>query len=251
MKKEEWEKIASNYHEEILSPLKHCKDNILVRDLSQIKDCKKKDIADLGCGPGEIENFLSSTFRNVTAIDFSQKMIEIAKEKNKELENVEFISRDMSDMGDMKDRFDVALAINSIISPDVLQIQNTFLGVHNILKSGGKFFAILPAMEVFIYQSMILAHKELSKGKNHQKTVAKIKRHIKKKEHDFLLGIVDFEGKQKAFYNFEIMWRLKKAGFRNIRIDKICYSWESFKDAGQLSFPDEELPWDWYVVCEK
>ena len=56
---------------------------------------------------------------------------------------------------------------------------------------------------------------------------------------------------QKNYYSFEILWRLRKAGFKKIKIKKVLYSWEEFADAGQDYFPEEELPWDWYVICEK
>jgi hypothetical protein len=71
------------------------------------------------------------------------------------------------------------------------------------------------------------------------------------KEHDYLLGIFDYDGKMKAYYDFELKWRFSKAGFRNIKIGKVLYSWGTWKKAGQKSFAGEEEPWDWYVSCER
>ena len=106
-------------------------------------------------------------------------------------------------------------------------------------------------MEVYTYQSLIIADRQAKKGGDYDETVKKIKKLIPDEEHDFLLGITNFDGKQKNYYRFEILWRLKKAGFRNIRIKKIFYPWREFEEAGQGYFPREDPPWDWYVICEK
>jgi len=255
MKRGDWDKVSKNYYTEILSPIKDSMKNPLFEDIKKIKAKKSKIVADLGCGVGELAKILSSNFKEVIALDFSEKMIKLAKTKakNKNLKNIQFLVKDISKLKEFQNKIDVAIAINSIITKDLLKINQMFKEIHNILKNKGIFLAILPSMEVYLYQSMLIANKELKKSQNKTKSEIKrkIRQEIKKGEHDFLLGMTNFQGKQKNYYRFEILWRLKKAGFKNIKIKKVFYSWKEFREAGQTYFPKEDPPWDWYVYCEK
>ncbi|MCR4285202.1 MAG: class I SAM-dependent methyltransferase [archaeon] len=254
MDSKEWDGISKDYYTEILSPIRDSQNSPLLNDLKIINHKEKLSVADLGCGLGELSPFLSKYFNRVFCMDFSPKMIERAKKSNKDLSNVEFIVQDISDLREFYNSFDVITSINSILTPDLHKVDKIFLEIYNSLKQKGKFFCVLPSMEVFSYESLLLAQKEMDK--KHEKKIEDVRKivrsFIKRKEHDFLLGMTNFEGKQKAYYRFEILWRLNKAGFKNIVIKKIFYPWEEFEKAGQKAFPDEEmLPWDWYVIAEK
>lgn len=251
MKKEEWNQVSKDYYDEILSPIKDSEKNPLFKDLERIEEKEKKSVIDLGCGIGEIEESLSKKFKDVLAIDFSEGMLKRAREKNNHLGNVSFELRDMCLLEGLEERFDTAIAINSIITPEINDINKIFSQVNKTLKEGGKFMGIFPSMEVYLYQSLIIANKMSQENNSSKKVRKKIRRLIKEKEHDFLLGVTNFDGKQKNYYQFELIWRLKKAGFKKIEIKKVLYSWEEFAKAGQEYFPEEEPPWDWYVICEK
>ena len=124
--------------------------------------------------------------------------------------------------------------------------------IYKMLKKGGKIIAILPAMEVYLFQAMLLREKLRSKGMDKKMTRKEIYNAFPMKEHDFLRGIFTYEGdSQKAYYEFEVKHRLNKEGFKNIKISKVYYSWKEFKKAGQLYFPSADLTWDWFVTAEK
>jgi len=250
MQKEEWNLIAEDYYDKILSPIKNSIDNPLFDDLKGVANSSNK-IVDLGCGLGELAPILSKSFKEVMGVDISEEMISRAKEKNSNFENVNFLVGDISSLRDYHNKFDVAVSVNSIISPDLKLVDKMFLETNNILKKGGKFICILPSMEVFAYQALLIAQKYNSKTDDLDELRKKAREFINDEEHDFLLGMTDFDGKQKYYYRFEILWRLKKAGFQNVQIKKVFYPWKEFKAAGQKSFPGEDLPWDWYVICEK
>ncbi|VVB79206.1 Ubiquinone/menaquinone biosynthesis C-methyltransferase UbiE [uncultured archaeon] len=251
MKKEEWNLVSKDYYDEILSPIKDSEKNPLFNDLDKLENKTEKSAIDLGCGIGEIEETLSNKFKEVLAVDFSEGMLARTKERNKHLKNVKFELKDISKLEGLENKFDVAIAINSIITSEVSEINKMLTQVNNTLKEGGKFMGIFPSMEVYLYQSLIIAENMSKEDKNSKKVRKRIRKLIKEKEHDFLLGITNFEGKQKNYYQFELVWRLKKAGFKKIEIKKVLYSWEEFAKAGQEYFPEEESPWDWYVICEK
>jgi len=58
---------------------------LALREAKKLK--KKLDIIDIGCGPGRYANDLAISGHNVTGIDISRDMINIAKEKNYTLKN--------------------------------------------------------------------------------------------------------------------------------------------------------------------
>lgn len=58
---------------------------LALREAKKLK--KKLDIIDIGCGPGRYANDLAISGHNVTGIDISKDMINIAKEKNYILKN--------------------------------------------------------------------------------------------------------------------------------------------------------------------
>ncbi len=58
---------------------------LALREAKKLK--KKLDIIDIGCGPGRYANDLAISGHNVTGIDISKDMINIAKEKNYTLKN--------------------------------------------------------------------------------------------------------------------------------------------------------------------
>jgi SAM-dependent methyltransferase len=66
------------------------------------KDSKEMNILDIGCGTGTHISFLSSYFANLVGVDSSSDMIHLAKQKYKQIKNVDFLC---SDINDLKNRF--------------------------------------------------------------------------------------------------------------------------------------------------
>ncbi len=249
MQSREWDKTAAKYYEEVLSPIKNSYKNPIYKDLERIYT--KNNVADIGCGLGELLPLLSQKFKHVTALDYSKEMIHRAKQTHHELKNVEFYQQDMDDLAKFKEQFDVVISVNSIITPEIKKLNTIFQEIHNSLKQNGTFICIVPAMEAFLYQSMLMGNEYITRENNIKKIRQKILRQISQKNHDFLLGIYDYNQKQKAYYRFELIWRLKKAGFKQIIIKEVEYPWEEIKEAGQTYFPKEEPVWDWYAICKK
>lgn len=92
----------------------------LVDDLKALRS-KKLSVIELGCGLGELVPLLVKNFRSVTSIDFSPDMIEHAK-AGKSGGDAEFLVMDMADMRGLEASFDVAVAVNSIISSDLAKL---------------------------------------------------------------------------------------------------------------------------------
>jgi len=252
MKQSDWDKISDEYYDQIISPIKDFSGtNPFLEDLRNIHG-KTKTVIDLGCGIGEIIPLLSEQFKAVTAIDYSNSMIEKALKRNKNLENVTLQVADMKDLKNYHSQFDFAVSVNSILASSFKTLDKIIDEVYAILKPGGNLLAIIPAMESYLYQAMLIMDNEMKNGKTPSLARKKASQLIKPDEHDFLQGMIEFGGeKQKAQYRFEVLYRFKKVGFTNLTIDKVSYSWNAWKKAGQAYFPKEDPPWDWYLRCQK
>lgn len=250
MDEQTWDRISGDYYSEILSPIKHSKHNPLFDEI-KILDSKNLSVIELGCGIGEIIPFLEENFKEVSAMDFSPEMIAQAKERNSD-GKTDFFVMDMSDMSNIKEKFDVAVAVNSILTTDIAKLNKMISEIFKILKPGGKLFVIIPSMECYIYQNMLFVDDKLNKEVPQEKAIFQASKILDHKSFDPFQGIIDFQGDfQKAFYRFEIMYRFGKAGFRDFKIERVPYIWSRWKEAGQKYFPKEEPPWDWYFSCTK
>ncbi len=249
MKKRYWDSVAKKYFENIMSPFQEGVKNPLYDYIDKFEG-KDKSAIDIGTGIGNAIPHLAGRFAHVTAIDISDKMIEVAKEKHK-FENISFFVRDAADLGEFHGKFDVAVAVNSIIVPSVKDLEKIMGECCKVLKPGGRLLAVFPSMEAILYQAMLVYETVLQETGSEKKARLRTSRELGAKKFDFLTG-VDKEGfAQKYFYRFEVNYRLKKAGFKNIRVSKVFYPWEISQESGYSPFHGKPRMWDWFVVAEK
>ncbi|MBS3167475.1 class I SAM-dependent methyltransferase [Candidatus Woesearchaeota archaeon] len=245
MQQKDWDRISKNYYPEIISPLSKGVKNPLYKEIAQLKFT---DYAiDLGTGLGRLLPILSKKFKTVTALDYSEGMLNHAKKYSKP--NITFVKGDIRNLKDFYNKFNLAVAINSIIMPSSKEIDKSFREVFKILKKQGKFIGIFPSMESFLYYGFLTFQSELrfnSESKAKQSTIYL----TDSKKFDYLFGTYDLNGKQKALYEFELILRLKKAGFKNIKIQKVVYPWKEIKDAGFGNFKKFPELWDWIVIAK-
>lgn len=250
MNANDWDRIAENYYEEVLSPLKDSVLNPLLDDLRQLAKTHSA-IIDLGCGLGELAPFLAKHFRRVVGVDYAPRMLKKAEQQHSRL-SVVFRQADLKNLQPFYTSFPVAVSVNSLVTPQLADVDRMLREVFRVLTPGGTFLAVVPSMEVYLYQAQLIMERELGKGKTQSQARKAARSLIKKEEHDFLTGTFTYDEETvKGFFAFELRHRLRKAGFAHIVVDKVLYSWKAFAQAGQAYFPKAALPWDWYVRCEK
>jgi len=249
MEAKDWDQIADRYEREITSPFQEGVINPLYDALRSISDRQKMTVADLGCGMGRLLPFLAKNFREVVAIDFSKRMIEKAKERT-DAKNVSFCLCSLTNLSEFYGRFDVAVSVNSILFPSSKAVNDILAQVHKTLKSEGVIAAILPSMEAILYQATLLFDRELMQLQDEEKALLSTKRILERRKFDFISGIYDDDGlRQKFYYEFELRHRLKRAGFKNLRVKKVLYPWG--EDMGSFeTFCREPRVWDWFVEGE-
>ncbi|MDP3937048.1 MAG: class I SAM-dependent methyltransferase [Deltaproteobacteria bacterium] len=250
MEARDWDRIAPQYHSEVISPFQEGVENPLPGALRRLRGAGRLDAAEFGCGTGALLPLLSSRFRHVTAIDFSERMLSLAR-RQPIGRNVRFLRRDLRDLHGCRERFDAAITVNAVLSPDAREVNDILRGIHDSLRPGGRLIAIFPAMEPVLYQAMLIHEQEMHATSGRKRALARTRRRLERGKFNFELGLYD-DGKlsQKFYYDFEIRYRLRRAGFRWVRLGKVFYPWDEER-IGYEMFPGEPRMWDWFVTARR
>jgi ubiquinone/menaquinone biosynthesis C-methylase UbiE len=119
-------------------------DENLTRDLDQkvtrdsLTDLRFESILEIGCGTGKNTPFLAQIGQAVHAVDFSEGMIEKAREKV-QAQNVQFATMDISQKWIFDDQsFD--LVVCNLVLEHIQDIVFVFAEAARTLQPGGRFF---------------------------------------------------------------------------------------------------------------
>lgn len=106
-------------------------------------------VLEIGCGTGTTAIFHAPQVQHVTAIDYSERMIEIsqAKTATQGIRNIDFKVSSLSDFSARKKQFDVVLA-HSVLHL-VPNVPATLKQVSNLLRPGGYFISTTVCMADF------------------------------------------------------------------------------------------------------
>ena len=119
-------------------------DENLTRDLVQqvtretLANLQFSSILEIGCGTGKNTSFLAQIGRRVHAIDFSEGMIEKAKEKVK-AENVRFSVADLTQKWPCEDR-NYDLIVCNLLLEHIEDLSFIFSEAFRVLQEKGRFF---------------------------------------------------------------------------------------------------------------
>ncbi len=241
-----WSRHAAHYDDVFLNPFRPGVANPLLRALERVDDPGSKTVIDLGCGTGPLLPHLVPRFGRVLALDFAPGMIKQAKARlGRRAERVEWLNRSMSALEDLKGQLNVAVAVNSIVMPDTREIDRTLSAIHAGLKPGGLFLGVVPSIDAIHYSTMLLMDRALDQGRSPEEAerlaAAGAEHHL----FEFAFGRFRFQGlKQKFWQPFELEYRLRKAGFSSIVLEKLLYPWDD-DIAGGAQFADQPPSWDW------
>ena len=114
-----------------------------------LKECKiilndRLDVLDLGCNSGYETRRMKDIGLNPTGLDFSEKCIEIAKEKNKDIKFVcDNMLNDLSYLG----KFDAVISIASIIHISEDNLELCFKRIYDVLNDNGYLFMVVRSEE--------------------------------------------------------------------------------------------------------
>ena len=241
----DWDRVAADYFGEIVSPLRDGVPPALLRALDAIPNARRKTAGDLGCGIGTLLPTLAARFRRVVGIDFSPAML--ARARNACRDRTLALHRaDLADLSAFGATLDVAVTVNAVLTPDGERLDRIFDALRTVLRPGGVLLGIFPAMEPVLYQGFLI-HERERRRHGAARARRRTSRILERAKYDFVHGTYR-EGKraQKFFYGFELTHRLRRAGFRRVRLGRVTYPWGDAV-GGYESFPGEPPMWDWLV----
>jgi SAM-dependent methyltransferase len=243
-----WSRVADVYEQEFLDPYRPDVKNPLLKNLDRLADARLT-AADLGCGIGPLLPELARRFRHVYAVDFAEGMLRRARARHGQLANVEFRQARFTDLRELAGKVDVAVAVNSLVLPDVSELDESLRQIHSILRPGGRLLGIVPAMDAVHYYNLLLVDRALSTSMPLAQARKNAALHGEHGLYDFAFGQFRYLGLEQHFWqHFEVRYRLRRAGFRRVRLSKVRLSWAQFACGKDLA--DQLPPWDWFFLAE-
>jgi SAM-dependent methyltransferase len=243
-----WNRHAPRYAEIFLDPYGEAVENPLWDAIASVAHADSKTVADLGCGTGPLLPYLAEQFARVIAVDFAPAMLERARGRLRpELaDRVTFVPRPMHDLAEFEGEIDVAVAVNSLVMPDVRLIDQSLSSVRASLRPGGLFLGIVPSIDAIAYHLMLLKEQALRQGLNTKEAERLAGLHAEQRHYDFAFGLFRFQGlRQKFWQPFEVEHRLKAAGFASPTLIKVLYPWDD-NLIGSDTLTGFPRSWDWF-----
>src|ERR1043165_8126019 len=218
-----WSRAASYYEQEFIDPYRSdARDNPLKKLLRRLGDSTKKVVADLGCGIGPLLPFLSQHYRTVYAVDFAEGMLERARRQVRNRLNVQMLQASFMNLEALPEPVDVAVAVNSLVMPKPADLDQALREIHRVLKPGGTFIGILPAMDAVHYYTMLLVDRAQKAGMPLEVARKNAVNHCEHNAYDFAFGQFRFRGLEQHFWQpFEAHYRFSRAGFALKRLKKV------------------------------
>ena len=248
MRARDWDRVAADYFGEVVSPLAAGIPRALARALDAIAEPERKTVVDLGCGIGTLLPPLAARFGRVVGVDFSAAMLARAR-RTCRARNVAFRRADLAELRALHGTVDVALTVNSVLTPDAERLDRVFAELAAVLRPGGVLLGIFPSMEAILYSGFLI-HERARRRTSAARARALTTIVLERAKYDFVHGTYREAARaQKFFYAFELAYRLRRAGFRRVRIGKVFYPWDAV--GGYERFPGEPPMWDWLVRARR
>ena len=248
-----WSRHAARYDDIFLDPFANGVVNPLWNALDAVKQPERKTVADLGCGTGPLLPHLLGRFARVLGLDFAPAMLVRARERlgPDRAGRVRFLERPMDELDDLADQVDVAIAINSLVMPDVRKIEQTLRAIRACLRPEGVLLGIVPSLDAIQYHTMLLYDQALEHGLAPADARRFAANHAEHRLYDFALGYFRYQGlRQKFWMPFEVEHRLSRAGFRDIHLSKVLYPWDE-NMAGSTELSANPPSWDWFFEAHR
>jgi hypothetical protein len=142
--------------------------------------------------------------------------------------------------------------VNSVLLPSGRAVRRMLREAYATLKPGGYLFGVFPSLESEAYIALLTFERERQRIKDERRAWERTARLVGRERIDFLRGVVGKSAvKQKFYYRFEVVLRLRRAGFSDIRVGKVVYPWRLLDDPAVRDFRGSPGFWDWFVTARK
>src|SRR5919204_2694800 len=158
-----WSAAAQGYEDDFVDPYRPGTRSPLPAALEELAG-KDRTAADLGCGTGPLLPVLAGRFGRVLAVDFAEGVLARARRRCRGLANVQFFARDLTELTPLRGQADVAVAVNSLVMPRLADIESALGAIRALLRPGGHFLGIVPAIDAVHYHTMLLVDRARATG---------------------------------------------------------------------------------------
>jgi SAM-dependent methyltransferase len=113
---------------------------ITINDISRKLDLERDDrLLDIGCGAGLFEIVFSPWISEIYGVDFSEKMVELARQNCMNFKNVRIVNADIGNLPFL-DGFFSKVLINSMIQylPDTKEVERGLKEIERVTAEGGR-----------------------------------------------------------------------------------------------------------------
>lgn len=249
-----WDRVATpkKYFASVVSPWDKGVLNPLGAALAKVPASRRGAAIDLGTGIGNGIPMLARLFRRVVAIDYAPRMVATARKRYAHLSHVSFAVADMRELSRYHGRFDVAVAVNSVLLPSSRDVRRMLREAYATLKPGGLLFGVFPSLESEVYIGLLTFEREHAKLRHEERAWLRTEELVGRHRIDFFRGTVGKSAvTQKFYYRFELLHRLQRAGFTDIRIGRVVYPWRLLDDPDARAFRGQPGFWDWFVSARR
>ena len=246
MHRDYWEKMAGSYEEEIFDVRKNDRKKLITKAIREFAT-PTATVIDIGCAIGKWLPLLSTHYKEVIALDISQRNLDIARELHPALKNITYTRVDMSGRKKLK-HSDVGICINAILTPNLKDRNIFFRSLNTCLKKGGHIILTIPSLESWLLTSILQHNFKIDASHFKQERNAK---EAIRKWNNIRQGNADIDKvPHKHYLQEELEILMRRQGFSEMRFEKIEYEWstEFLRPPRWLKNPK---PWDWMVVGKK
>lgn len=246
--KAHWNKIAPTYNDEIFDVFKSDRNKILIKFLKKYGN-RNKHALDFGCGNGKAFPYLAPRFKQLTAIDIADELLNQAR--NWPYTNITCAQGDLSDPKSPLPKVDFVFCCNVIMLPEPDKNIRMFKNLNRALRKDGSAVIILPSMESYLFAAWRLIDWHKREGMLPATIDPDELSGFEVSKTDLLQGLLKIDGVQTKHYSAEELQVIfPLAGLKIVSLNKVEYDWDS-----EFSSPPKWMkapyPWDWLVECRK
>ena len=248
-----WDKVAKDYYQEVISPLKHSSNKPIQNFLHNFQTQKKSAI-DVGCGTGGLLEYITPRFKNILAVDISQNMLNQALENMQKAhpenhQHIQFKKKNMIYLGANEGQFDFVFAINSLINGKYTDLKRSFRNIPKLMKRSSHFVGVFPALESIQKEFRQTYESHLKRYQSERMAMAKTKKELEAERIESMLGLYNTDDMIQKYYTYyELKELLEEAGLKVLQLDKVEYDKEHSYNYGEKAY---STMWDWFVVAKK
>ncbi len=261
MKQSYWNNIAQNYNTQIHDSIHTDKNNLIRRTIKKYANPSHHAL-DLGCGPGKYLPYLAAAFKFVTAIDHSQKLLNLAKSHAASHNNIQYIRANLANPK-VEEKKGPKARSKSIRKANFATLTNVLISHHQStrtrilqtaithLKPKAHLLILVPSVESTLYTNHILLKWNHAAGLRGKSARAETLNLSPNASTDLLKGIIPIDSIPTKHYLAEELHHLATDHSLNpIDIKKVQYPWTS-EFTEPPPWLNEPYPWDWLLLAQK